>query len=206
MDLKIIITILLLGTIVAQLSSSDKAYIKNFILQKQDATTNLFNKSYSITYMSVFSLQSLEFQVPNATRICRELSFEVENPTKLEFIELNKILNCKLNFSNYNVEDIDSMTLPALYQHLRISEELAKKTNWDNVYSTLQKFYFDNRFTQTANSTDVNLKSTGQGLELLVLLYKKIKADIETKNLIKEKIKVVSENLKSEFQSINQVI
>jgi hypothetical protein len=97
------------------------------------------------------------------------------------------------------------MTLPELYQHLRISEELAKKTNWDNVYSTLQKFCFDNRFTQTANSTDVNLKCTGQGLELLVLLVKKIKADIETKNLIKEKIRVVSENLKSEFQSINQV-
>jgi hypothetical protein len=206
MDSKILLIAMIICLVAGQLNNADRTYMKNLILSTQDDQTGLFNKSYSMTYMSVFALQSLDLQVPNATRICRELSFEAENGAKIEYVELNKLLNCKLTFGNYKSEPADSFTvLQGLYNNLMISEALKTETNWNIVYTELQKFYSDHKFTKSANSTDVSLKSTSIGLEMLVLVYKKIKADIELKKSIKEKIANVSEGLENEFQSINQV-
>jgi hypothetical protein len=202
MDSKIFILLFVLGVVASQLSNSDKTYMKNSILSTQDETTALFNKSYSTTYLSVFSLQSLDVQVPNATKICRELSFEVDNPAKLEVLELSKLLNCKLTFTNQqqlaNYESVSN--IHSLYESLLISEHMKAELKWEDVYSTLKKFYFDDKFTQSANSTDVSLKSSSEGLDILVMVYKKIKADIETKKQIKEKIMNVSSSIIGDFQ------
>lgn len=200
--------IMLLGLINSQLTSTDYNYMKSTILSMQDESKGMFGNSVDSTYKAVYSLKLLNEAVPNASRICREISFEGMNEVTYEILKINDLLNCKQSFEGpkqFKAEDMQNVDLQTFYTRTLIAKKFNLPINWPNMYDTLKGFLTkDKIFSNHRGSKDNSLESTAYGLRLLALIYQNSGEDVKPE--IRETIKKVFSSLQQEFQLLSDNI
>ena len=197
-----------ISAVLSQLSQSDLNYIQKTILSEQDEATGIFGKSYLQTFKSIKILEILKIDIPNNSKICRDLSYEVKNPVKLEYIELNSILECKHEFNNLEnlkEENLQNLNLASLYERLLILIKLRKPIEWNNVYENLLAFQDGEGLFSNVKNGHSNLASTVQVLHLFTVMYKDTNVAQEMKETVKEQILKTFGSMQKEFQLLREV-
>jgi hypothetical protein len=206
MDLKLLIILTLITLITAQLNENDRTIIKNTLSTLQDETSGTFNKNLVDTYKAVFALTSIKVPIPNFPRICKELSFETEHGNVLsEYVQLNKVLNCKLTFTNAKIIENEYTSLKHLQEDLTVNYLVGNKIDYDAINNLIKGFLTeDNHLTITKGDTNYSLKSTGLGLDILSKIYSK--ASNSTKSELTDIFSKVYDNIVDELQLMSEVI
>ncbi len=207
MDLKKSIIVLVLFTLtLAQLNENDKNIIKNNLLTFQDEASGIFNKNLQDTYKAVFALSAINVQIPNVSRICKDLSFESEhNQVTSEHIELNKLLNCKLTLTNAKGLENEYSNIKQLHEDFTTNYLLGNKIDYNGVWKKLSEFYVDtNQFVNSKEDTAYSLRSTGYGLHIISKIYSKLSND--TRNDMAQKFRDTYDNVVNEFKLISDVL
>jgi hypothetical protein len=192
----------------SQLFQSDLNYIQKTIVSDQDESTGIFGKSYLRTFKSLKILEILKFQIPNQSKICRDLGYETKNPVKLEYIELNNMLDCKHDFINLEElksENLVNLNLSSLYEKLLITHKLTKPIDWKSVNENLTTFKNADDFFSNGKGGHSNLANTVQALHLLTIMYKETSVEQELKESAKAQISATFANLLKEFQLLREV-
>jgi len=198
----------ILTIVFSQLSQSDLNYIQKTILSDQDESTGIFGKSYLTSYKSVKILEILKIQIPNQSKICRDLGYETKNPVKLEYIELNTILDCKHEFTNFEelkVENLHTLNLSSLYEKLLVLHKLKKEVDWIKIHENITAFKDgDNLFSNVKNGYS-NLANTVQALHLYTIIYKDSSISQDLKEQVKGQISSTFGSMLKEFQHLKEV-
>lgn len=199
----------LFSLVFSQLSQNDLNYIQKTILSDQDENTGVFGKSYLTTFKSVKILEILKIQVPNQSKICRDLGYETKNPVKLEFVELNQILDCKhefLNLEELKIENLQNLNLASLYEKLIVINKLKMPIDWKSIFENLLLFKDGNEFFSNVKNGYANLSNTVQALHLFTIMYKDENLSQELKENAKSQIASTFINMQKEFQLLREVI
>ena len=197
-----------LSTILSQLSQSDLTYVTKMILSDQDETTGVFSKSYLTTYKSVQLLKLLGEQIPHQSKICRDLGYELNNPVKLELVELNNLLNCKQEFTNLQnlkEDNFSTLNLSSIFEKVLVMNKLKLEINWRNIYDLLLTFQDANLFYSNVKNGNTNLSSTVQVLHLYTIMHKESSSDVEFSKNVTEQISSTFANILKEFQNLREV-
>lgn len=198
----------IISAVFTQLSQSDLNYIHKTILSDQDETTGIFAKSYLTTFKSVKILEILKFQIPNQSKICRDLGYETKNPVKLEYIELNNLLDCKHDFNNLEElkpENLVELNLASLYEKLLILNKLKKPIDWKSVSENLTAFKDGNDLFSNVKGGYSNLANTVQALHLYTIMYKEAALPEELRESAKAQLSATFTNMLNEFQLLREV-
>lgn len=199
----------IISAVFSQLSKSDSNYIQKTILADQDETTGVFGKTYLTTYKSVKILEILKFQIPNQSKICRDLGYETKNPVKLEYIELNNLLDCKHDFTNLEElkqENLIELNLASLYEKLLILHKLERPIDWKNVSDNLLAFKDGDDLFSNVRRGYSNLANTVQALHLYTIMYKDTALPQEFRESAKAQISSTFTSMLKEFQLLREVI
>jgi len=191
-----------------QLFQSDLNYIQKTIVSDQDESTGIFGKSYLRTFKSVKILEILKFQIPNQSRICRDLGYETKNPVKLEYIELNNMLDCKHDFTNLEElksDNLVNLNLSSLYEKLLITHKLKNPVDWKSVNENLTAFKNSDDLFSNGKGGHSNLANTVQALHLLTIMYKEKSAAQELNESAKAQISATFAKMLKEFQLLREV-
>jgi len=197
-----------LSAVLSQLSQSDLNYIQKTLLADQDETTGIFGKSYLTTFKSVKILEILKVKIPNQSKICRDLGYETKNPAKLEYIELNNMLDCKHDFTNLDElrqENLNNLNLASLYEKLLILQKLEKPIDWISVNESLSAFRDGDNLFSNVRSGHANLVNTVQALHLYANMAEKDELPSEFRLSVQEKISATFANMLKEFKLLRQV-
>lgn len=192
----------------AQLSQSDLNFIHKTVLTEQDETTGLFGKSYITTFKSIQILKLLGENIPNQSKICRDLGYELSNPIRLEYVEVNNLLNCKnefTNLENLKEENFQNLNLASLYERILILNKLNMKINWKNIQELLLAFQDGDALYANVKNGYSSLSSTVQALHLLANMYKDLSVEEDLKEDIKTSISTSFTNMLKEFQLLKDV-
>jgi hypothetical protein len=197
-----------LSAVLSQLSQSDLNYIQKTLLADQDETTGIFGKSYLTTFKSVKILEILKVKIPNQSKICRDLGYETKNPAKLEYIELNNMLDCKHDFTNLDElrqENLNNLNLASLYEKLLILQKLKKPIDWISVNESLSAFRDGDNLFSNVRSGNANLVNTVQALHLYANMAEKDELPSEFRLRVQEQISATFANMLKEFKLLRQV-
>lgn len=197
-----------ISAVFSQLSQSDLNYIQKTLLADQDETTGLFGKSYLSTFKSVKILEILKFQIPNQSKICRDLGYETKNPAKLEYIDLNSLLDCKHDFSiidELRTENLNNFNLASLYEKLLILHKLRKPIDWKSFSESLNAFKDGDDLFSNVRSGYANLANTVQALHLYTIMHKEAALPQEIRESAKAQISATFANMLKEFQLLREV-
>lgn len=194
----------------SQLTQTDTNYIKKSLLASQDETTGLFNKSADLTYKAAYSLKTLGENINNIPKICREISFEAMNKMTIEIVQLDELLNCKLNLDlikEIRDEDLIKLDLNSLYEKIYLGSKSKAKFNWSTVYDITKTYVNskENLFSNSSIELKSSLISTATGLKLLSMIHSNISEESQ-KNEVKELITLIVHNSQKEFQIIRDDI
>lgn len=198
-----------MSIVMSQLSQSDLNYIQKTILADQDESTGLINKSYLATFKSVKISEILKFQIPNQSKICRDLGYETKNPVKLEYIELNNLLDCKHDFTNLDElksENLINLNLASLYEKLLITHKLKKPIDWKIIHENLIAFKDADDLFSNVKGGYSNLANTVQALHLLTIIHKEANLSQDLRENAKTQISVSFATMLKEFQLLREVI
>lgn len=197
-----------ISAVLSQLSQSDLNYIHKTILAEQEETTGIFGKSYLTTFKSVKILEILKLQIPNQSKICRDLGYETKNPAKLEYIELNNLLDCKHDFNKpeeLKQENLNNLNLASLYEKLLILNKLKKPIEWKSVSENLSAFKDGDDLFSDVRSGYSNLKNTVQALHLYTIMHEEAALPEELRESAKAQISATFTSMLKEFQLLREV-
>jgi len=201
----------IISLVQTQLSSNEIALIQKDLLENQDETTGLFNKSFSSSLKSLKVLRTLNTQIKNTSKICRDLSYETENEIKLDLLELNSLLDCKISFKNLDAvkeENFEKMNFSTLYEALLVNIRTKADIKWENVFELLINFQDEHLFIRN-NKEDKeepsNLTLTVKALKIFIHIANLPKNTPEFKGKCLGRIDAIWENFIKEFQVIRQV-
>ncbi len=215
-EILLLITFLLsiISLIQTQLTTNEISVIQKNLLESQDETTGIFNKSFSSSLKALKILRTLNTQIKNTSKICRDLSYESGNEIKLEYLELNNLLDCKISFTNLESvkeENFEKMNFLNLYEALLININLQLNLNWENVYKLLNDFM--NEFNITKDNKEkekeelrASLTLSVKSLKIITYIANLPKNTPEFKKNVIEKIKIIWEILFNEFELLKEVI
>ena len=149
MEVRILFMLLLAMMTVSsfsQLTEGDKNYIKAFILSGQSSKTGLFFESTASTYKAAEVFRVLKEKVPNTSSICKELSYDAKDKTTIDLVELDSLLDCKIDYSNSKIDTdlAGAKTIQEFYEKLRIANLAKKKISYVDAYSVLSSKYLSN--------------------------------------------------------------
>jgi hypothetical protein len=193
-----------------QLTPTDMNYIKKSLQASQDETTGLFNKSADLTFKAAYSLKTLGENINNIPKICREISFEAMNKITIEIVQLDELLNCKLNFDlpkEIRDEELLKLDLNSLYEKVSLGAKANAKINWSAVYDVTKTYIHtkENLFSNSSIELKSSLINTATGLKLLSLIHGKLSEEAQ-KNEVKDLITSIVQTLQKEFQIIRDDI
>jgi len=202
---------LCITSIISQLTNTDINYIKNFIISQQEESNGVFGKSYDNTYKAIFSLKLLNEPVPLIPKICREISFEAMNEITMQLMDINELLNCKINFEHqYAGTDFDiklNSDLETIFKrvNMAVKLQLQAKINWEILFENLKAFITPEKlFSNINGSGRQSLISTAYGLKLLTLINENVGE--KYKEEVRKEIILIFTNIQSEFQLLRDVI
>ncbi len=198
----------LFSLVFSQLSRNDINYIQKTILSDQDETTGVFGKSYLTTYKSIKILEILKINIPNQSKICRDLGYETKNPVKLEYVELNDLLDCKNEFTNLEelkIENLHNLNLSSLYEKLIVLNKLKLTIDWKDIFDNILLFKDEDELFSNQKNGKTNLSNTVQALHLLIIIYKDNNLSEELKDTIKNQTSNTFINMYKEFQLLREV-
>lgn len=201
----------ILSLIQTQLTSNEISSLQKNLLENQDETTGLFNKSFNSSLKSLKILRTLNTQVKNTSKICRDLSYENGNEIKLEYLELNTLLDCKINFTNlegFKQENFEKMNFVNLYEALLINISLKENVNWEIVFELLNDYidvYYFTRNNKDENDQSSSLTLTAKALKMLVYIANLTKNTPEFRGKVLKHVQDTWDNLAKEFQVLKEV-
>ena len=214
------ILILLFATlnyVISQLSDSDISHIVKTIKEDQNDKTGLFSNEIDSTYKAIFSLKNLEENIPLSSKICRELSFDLNNNANKVLLESNELLNCKLEINdetfmkNFDVVNANNLSLKTLYERVELEHKL-KRLNGEKLkqyFETAKTFLnSENLFTGSANSNiegESVLLVNSYGIRLVGIIVTNTE-DLEIRKNGTSLIKKISSNLNKFFYELKDVI
>ena len=210
MEVRILFMILLAMMTVSsfsQLTEGDKNYIKAFILSGQSSKTGLFFESTASTYKAAEVFRVLKEKVPNTSSICKELSYDAKDKTTIDLVELDSLLDCKIDYSNSKIDTdlAGAKTIQEFYEKLRIANLAKKKISYVDAYSVLSSKYLSkNKFSYKAEGKAKSIYATAIGLDCLYIIYGNVKEKIQEN--IKKDITGILNVLQSSYQEMSDDI
>ncbi len=154
------------------------------------------------------SFQILKINIPNQSKICRDLGYETKNPVKLEYVELNDLLDCKNEFTNLEelkIENLHNLNLSSLYEKLIVLNKLKLTIDWKDIFDNILLFKDEDELFSNQKNGKTNLSNTVQALHLLIIIYKDNNLSEELKDTIKNQTSNTFINMYKEFQLLREV-
>lgn len=194
-----------------QLTKNEISSIEKNLLEQQDETTGLFNKSFSSSLKTLKILKILQTKTKNTQKICRELSYETANEINLDILQLNNLLDCKHKFTNfeaYRPENFEKMNFRNFYEAVMINIEIKSELNWENVFENLINFqdeYLFFRNNKDDKDDPSNLTYTVKAFKILVHMANLPKITPSFKGKVQGRIDAIWESLMKEFQVLRDV-
>jgi hypothetical protein len=201
----------IISLIQTQLTSNEISVIQKNLLENQDETTGLFNKSFNSSLKTLKILRTLNTQIKNTSKICRDLSYESGNEIKLEYLELNTLLDCKISFTNLEgvkQENFEKKNFLNFYEALLININLKENINWENVFELLNNFDDDffTRNNKDEREQNASLTFTAKSLKMLSYIANLPNNTPEFREKVIKKIQETWENLFKAFEILKDVI
>lgn len=197
-----------------QLSESDKSQIVKNLNEQQNEKSGLYKDDIEMTYQAVFSLKQLEEQVPSSSKICRELSYEFNSKAYKAMLELNELLNCKIDVNtesfmkNFELSKTNDSSLITLLERVELQSKLKllDEQTLVNHFKTVQEHLSsENVFVPASeNNGESVLLINNYGIRLLGIIASSTENQ-EIKENIAVILKLVILNLNKFFYELKNV-
>lgn len=201
----------------SQLSDSDRSQMVKIINEDQNEKSGMYREDLETTFRAVFALRQLDETVGSSANICRELSYELNTKASLSMLQLNELLNCKLEINpetflkNFE-KNSNNQNLGSVLERVEIESRLnLLNENSLSSYFNLAKSFVsnDNVFLSKPNSNEndaeTSLLLNSYGIRLLGLISTNTETP-ELLNNISTLLRAILNNLNKSFYDLKDVI
>lgn len=201
----------------SQLSDSDRSQMVKIINEDQNEKSGMYREDLETTFRAVFALRQLDETVGSSAKICRELSYELNTKASLSMLQLNELLNCKLeinpeSFLKNFEKNSNNQNLGNVLERVEIESRLnLLNENSLSSYFNLAKSFVsnDNVFLSKPNSNEndaeTSLLLNSYGIRLLGLISTNTETP-ELLNNISTLLRAILNNLNKTFYDLKDVI